>query len=399
MKILQISPQFPYPLDSGGKIGIYNITKQLSKFGAEIFLVAFSRKPIPDEYLAHFRTFCHPFVLYENTSNDFAKLLKYFVLNKPIFVEKYFTKKAKRFFSNLLNTIDFDIIHLDHTATFSIGKWLSSATGKPVGLRLHNIEWLIWKRYLDELPFYSPARIFMKQQTKLLKEKEAEAIQFANVSFTCTENDRMRALELCPNANVKVASPGVDLNLWQPKDNIERNRYEIVFATTYEWVHNVDGLRWYLENVHPIVLKKEKNVVLTILGKNPPEFLRNYPNVDVVGYVDKVQPYYNRASLFIVPLFVGSGVRMRILEAMSMELPVVSTSIGAEGIEATTSEGLFIADDKELFAEKVLELIKAPDHARELGRKAREFIQRNFSVEVSIRVIFEEYQRIVKERK
>lgn len=395
MRILQIAPQFPYPLDSGGKNGIYNITKQLSNFGAEVFFVAYSRNPVPSEYINHFKEFCDPFVLYENTANDLPKILKYFFTNKPIFTEKYFTKKSIAFFEQLLRKIDFDIIHLDHTAMYSIGKWVSEKSKKHVGLRLHNIEWLIWKRFLDVQPKLSPARIFLKQQINLLREKERQAIRFASVSFTCTENDRQRALELVPDANVLVASPGVDLNLWKIDEQTERNPREIVFATTYQWRHNVDGLLWYLENVHPIVVKEEPKMILTILGKDPPNFLGRYPNVNIVGYVDKVQPYYNRASIFVVPLFVGSGVRMRILEAMAMGLPIVSTSIGAEGIEASTEQGLFIANTAEDFARKILMLVRDPQISRKYGKNARNFIEQNYSVEVTIKVIYDNYQKLL----
>ncbi|MCX7908974.1 MAG: glycosyltransferase family 4 protein [Ignavibacteria bacterium] len=395
MKILQISPQFPFPLDSGGKNGIYNITRQLSRFGAEIFFVAFSRFPLPEDYLHHFKTFCYPYVILENTANTFPKIVKYFIVNKPIFVEKYFTKKAKTFFSDLLKDIDFDIIHLDHTAMFSVGKWISERTSKPVGLRLHNIEWLIWKRYLDEQKKYSPKRIFLRQQTELLRKVEAEAIRYANVSFTCTEEDRQRALELAPKSKVYVAPPGVDLSLWELDPRIERNPFEIVFATTYQWQPNVDGLKWYLDNVHPLVISEEPRAKLTILGKNPPEFCKKYRNVDIIGYVPKVQPYYNRATVFVVPLFVASGVRMRIFEAMAMALPVVSTKVGAEGIDADENFGLFICDDPKDFANKLLELLKDTDRARIYGSRAREFVEKNFSIEKTIRIIFEQYKQLV----
>ncbi len=397
MKILQVSPQFPYPLDSGGKIGIYNIVKQLSRFGAEVAFVAFSRYPIQSEYLEHFQTFCSPYVIYENTSNNLMKVLKFSILNKPILTEKYFTKKSKTFFENLLRKINFDIIHIDHTAMFSVGKWLSIETGKPLCLRLHNIEWLIWERYYKEQTKFSPKKFILKKQTQLLKAKETEAITYSKASFTCTEHDKMLALELVPNANVLVASPGVDLQFWQIDTTVERNPYEIVFATTYNWLPNLDGLKWYLNNVHNIVVKMEPKAFLTILGKNPPEFCKKYPNVNIVGYVPKVQPYYNRANVFIVPLFVGSGVRLRILEAMAMGLPVVSTSIGAEGVAATEADGLFISDIPEMFATNIVNLIQEQKLASELRKNARDFIEKNYSVEKTIKVIYNEYKRLLEE--
>ncbi|MCX7879857.1 MAG: glycosyltransferase family 4 protein [Ignavibacteria bacterium] len=395
MKILQISPQFPYPLDSGGKIGIYNITRTLSSFGAKVTLVAFSSKEIPNEHIAHFEEFCTLRLLRHSTSNTLPRIIKFFLLNKPILTEKFFTRKSRNFFLELLPELDFDIVHLDHTSLYSLGKWVQDLTKKPFGLRLHNIEWIIWKRYLDEQIKYSPQWIFLNQQTKLLKEKEKEAIESAQVVFSCTDEDRNRAMELAKKSNIVTVSPGIDLNKWKPDRTAKRNPKEIVFATTFGWVHNLNGLRWFLEKVFPIVRKEVPDVVLTIIGKDAPNSLKNFTNVSLVGYVDSVQPYYNRANLAISPLFVGSGIRVKILEAMAMELPVVSTIVGKEGITATEENGLFASDNPEEFATYVVQLIKNYDYARYKGEQARKYISENHSVENNIKIIFLEYKKIL----
>ncbi len=395
MKILQISPQFPYPLDSGGRIGIYNIVKNLAKLGAKIYFVAFSKTKVPNEYIEHFKSFCHPFVIELDTNNTFPRMLKYFILNKPILTEKFFRKKTIETFKDILTKINFDLIHLDHTSNITVGRWISQLTGKPVGLRLHNIEWKIWEGLRNEQVPFSPQWIFLTQQTHLLREKERQAIEIAEVSFACTDYDRKLALELVPNARVLVASPGVDMNLWQPKE-IERNRYEIIFASTFQWLPNVNGLKWFLDQVLPKVREKVSEAFVTVIGKNPPDFLKKYQNINLLGYVEDIKPYYNRGSLLVVPLFVGSGVRVKILEAMAMQLPVVSTNVGAEGIGATPDEGILIADNPDEFADKIVELIKNPEKARKIGSNARKFIQNNFSVETSISIMFNEYKRILE---
>jgi glycosyltransferase involved in cell wall biosynthesis len=397
MKILQISPQFPYPLDSGGRIGIFNIVKQLSAFGAEVFFVAFTKTKVPNEFVEYFRSFCHPFVIHLDTRNTFPRLLKYFLLNKPVLTEKFYCPKAKNSLQNIIKNIDFDLIHLDHTNTFSIGKWLSEKTGKPLGLRLHNIEWVLWERLLKEQVPLSPQWLFLKQQTRLLREKERQAIATAKVSFTCTDYDRSLALELVPNANVLVASPGVDLSLFRPDPKVERNPKEIIIVSTFDWLPNISGLKWFLEKVLPLIVEKMPDAFVLIIGKNPPDFFRDYKNVNVLGYVEDIKPYYNRGNILVVPLFVGSGVRIKILEAMAMELPVVSTSIGAEGIPIAPDSGILIANEPEQFANSVIELLNKPEKARQLGSNARNFVQKHFSVESSIAIMFNEYKRIIEE--
>jgi len=397
MKILQISPQFPFPLDSGGRIGIFNIVKQLSAFGAEVFFVAFSKENVPNEFIEYFKNFCHPFVIHLDTRNTIPRLFKYFLLNKPVLTEKFFRPKAKNFFQNIIKNIDFDLIHLDHTNTFSLGKWIKEKTGKPLALRLHNIEWKIWDRLRQETTPFSLHWVFLRQQSLLLRAKEREAIATARVSFTCTDYDRNLALELVPDANVLVASPGVDLDLFRPDPQLQRNPKEIIFVSTFDWLPNVLGLKWFLEEVLPLIVKQIPDAFVTIIGKNPPSFLGRYNNVNILGYVEDIKPHYNRGKVLIVPLFVGSGIRVKILEAMAMELPVVSTSIGAEGIPIAPDIGIQIANEPEQFANCVVDILNDSEKASQLGANARNFIQKHFSVESSIAVMFDEYKKIIEE--
>lgn len=399
MKILQLSPQLPFPPDSGGKIGIYNILRELSKNGANITLFAFTKEKPRSEHINYLQKLCTPIPYYYNTRNTIPKIIKYFLLNRPIFTEKYFTLKVKKDFDKLLPSLEFDLIHVDHTSLMSLGIWLKNITHKPLGLFLHNIEWIIWQRFLDKHIRFTPSWLFLKQQTGLLRTTEAEYISLADINFVLTESDYRRAKELSPKGNVLVVPFGMDLNLWQIDSSIQRNPHEIVFATTYSWYHNVQGLKWFLEKVFPIVLETFPQAILTILGKNPPLWLKKYNNINVEGYVDKVQPYYNRANLSISPLFVGGGVRIKILEAMAMGLPVVSTVIGAEGITATNNEGLFISDDPKKFAEAIIYLLNNFDEARNYGNKARQFIEKHHSATRNCRVIFDKYKEIIENAK
>ncbi|MGQ9820008.1 MAG: glycosyltransferase family 4 protein [Candidatus Kapaibacteriales bacterium] len=397
MKILQISPQFPYPLDSGGKIGIYNITKVLYENGADITLVAFSRFPIPEFYLKEVSKICKVNVILQPNQNSTLRAFYNFVNFKPALPNKFFTRSVLAKLESIIHKQEYDLIHIDHSSLMKVGIWLKQRIGRPLGLRLHNIEWIIWYRYYNDIKRFSPLWWFYKQQYPLLKDFEKFAISNADISFTCTDEDRKKTLELVPDANVVVVTPGVDLDFWTCKNTILRNPKEIVYATTFQWKANVDGIFWFLDNVFPYVRKKHPDVILSIIGKNPPYALSKYKNVKVVGWVDNVQPYYNRANISICPLFVGGGIRIKILEAMSMELPVVSTSIGAEGIDAIETDGLFIADKPELFAEIVGDLLSDFQLARTLGKNARAYIEQKHSTKESFKKVFNYYKRITED--
>lgn len=396
MKILQVTPQFPYPLDSGGKIGIYNITKTLYENGADITLVSFSRFQIPKAHLSAVSKICNPKIILEPNQNSIFRAFYYFLHFKPALPNKFFTRRALTKLQSIIHSQEFDIIHIDHSSLMKIGIWLKQQIRKPLGLRLHNIEWIIWFRYYKDAKRFFPLWWFYKQQYLLLKEFEKFAISNADISFTCTEEDKKRSLELVSNVNVEVVTPGVDLDFWVCDSTIVRNPKEIVFATTFSWKANVDGLFWFLDKVFPFIRKIHPDVLLSVIGKNPPITLSRYKNVKVVGWVEKVQPYYNRANICICPLFVGGGIRIKILEAMSMELPIVSTSVGAEGIDATETDGLFIADKPVFFAKVVNDLLSDFQMVRILGKNARNYIKQKHSAKESFKKIFNYYKRITE---
>ena len=178
-----------------------------------------------------------------------------------------------------------------------------------------------------------------------------------------------------------TVSPGVNPIEWNPDSAVKRNPFEMILATNYTWIHNVNALRWFVDNVLPIVRKSIPNAQLSLIGKNVPDWLKEYSNkgVNIIGYVDKVQPYLNRANIYISPLFVGSGIRFKILEAMSMALPVVASPIAAEGINASSNDALFICDSYNEFAEVIIELFNNINKTRMFGTNARNFILENYS--------------------
>ncbi len=393
-KILQITPQFPFPLDSGGKIGINNTLKAFYKNNFEVYLFSFTRFSLQEDWINEVAKYCKPIIYHKNTFNTIPKILYYTSLGKPIATEKFYDSKVVNKILGLIESNKIDYVHIDHSTLGRIGLELKARTGIPVGVFLHNVEYVIWQRYSESYPKYSPQHLILKKQAQLLKNYEKEIISKVDICFALTPQDLERAKQLSENANVVYIPFGIDLEFFTVDTTIERNPYEIVYATTYDWLPNLNGIKWFLEKAFPLVLKKEPKVKLTLIGKNPPEYLKKYKNVEVLGWVPAIQPYYNRANLSISPLFSGGGVRVKILESMAMELPVVSTYIGAEGIEATNEDGLLLANSHEDFAEKILYLIHNFDKARQLGQNARRFIETHHNLMTNYSLIPATYRKL-----
>lgn len=397
MKILQLAPRFPYPTDDGGKIGIANITFQFAEKGHEVTFFCYNHLELKEKDIEEFKKYCDLIIFEHSTVNTKKKIIKSFFLNKSLYLTKHINDSIKSFFDDIMSKKRFDIIHCDHTAMAPLGLYLKNKFKIPVGLRLHNLEWMIWGRYTETISKLNPLRIYINQQAQLLKSYESKAIEQCDVNFVITDLDINRAKELSENSNIVLASAGVNLVEWSSDDTIERDSYELVIASVFNWIHNVNGVKWFILKVLPRLKKDFPEVKLKIIGKYIPEYFSDYKElgVDVVGYVDKVQPYYNHASIFINPLFVGGGIRIKILEALSMKLPVVATKIAAEGINCKAEEGLHLADTPEDFYNEIALLLKNPINARKQGDRARQFIEKNHSWDSISNTMLNSYKEIL----
>lgn len=396
MKILQLAPRCPFPEDDGGKIGIANITKELAKRGAEITLVYFYTEDAdanPPEYA---REFAEIIPIKHDTSNSLIRLIKSVLYRKSVYVEKHISFNVKAEIRKIISKRKFDIIHCDHTAMMALGQYCRKRLKCPLGLRLHNLEYTIWQRYADSLQNLSFEELYVRDQAKILKHYEKKVIGRADVSFAITNVDAELAKSMAPKGNIVIASAGVNTDDFMPDNSIERNPFEMIHATVYRWRHNINAIEWFIHEVLPILAAKNTKFTLSLLGKSAPDSLRDCsPNVVLHGYVPKVQPYLNHAGIYIAPLFVGGGIRIKILEAMAMELPVVASPIAAEGITATEADGLFIANNKDEFASHILRLSQDENLRREAGKNAREFILKNHTWKKNVGIMFDEYTKLI----
>lgn len=396
MKILQIIPQFILPATDGGKIGIINIIKEFSK-NAELELIIFSNYHPEEKYIQELKKYANIHFVIEDISNSSKNILKSVINNKSVYLDKFFNNRILVKVDEIISKIDFDVIHADHTSMAQIAEYIAIKRNKKWGLRLHNVEYMIWDRFSEDLPLFDPKKLLVKYQAQLLKKEEARLISKSYVSFPITNQDNKIAKQLAPNSNLLVASAGVDTKNLKRKD-VKRNPYQLVIATTYNWIHNINGLIWFIENVLTKVKAEIPEITFKLFGKNLPDSFKLYKHLGVepIGFVDYLQTELSQSAIYISPLFVGSGIRIKVLEAMAYELPIISTTISAEGIEANEEDGLFISDDAETQANNIINLIKKPDLINELGKKARKIIVEKYTWQKNVKIMIDEYKRLLE---
>lgn len=395
MNLLQLVPRFPFPSDDGGKIGIANIYKEFSRQGFNVTLLSLGDDIIPGKSIEEAEKYGKVIMLPHSTKNSKSRIIKSLFSSEPLFISKHINQDIISKVNEIFEPGRFDIVHADHSSMAPIALKLKEKYGARFGIRLHNIEWLIWQRYANVLSKLSPKRWYIQRQATLLKNSEANLFEQADICFSITEPDHNRAKDISPNANVTIASAGVDLSEWPVDERIMRDENQLVIATTFNWQHNIDAINWLARDVMPIVRKSCPNAYVTVIGKNIPKYYNNFDGINPVGYVDSVKPYLNKSNIYVAPLFVGGGIRIKILEALAMQLPVIATDISAEGITAEANTGLIRANEKHNFAKQIIYFIKNPQKAREIGKSARAFIEEEYSWKKNVGIMVEEYKKII----
>jgi len=259
----------------------------------------------------------------------------------------------------------------------------------PVVLFEHNVEYMIWQR--TSANTRNPGRrALLELEWRKMRRYESRACRDADLTIAVSEDDRRLLGENAPQSRIEAIPTGVDLDYFQPGDGTGDNAgqvareqpAEIVFTGSMDWHPNEDAMFYFIDSVLPLLRREVPEISLTIVGRNPSQLLREAAitaGVTVTGTVDDVRPYIRRAAVYVVPLRIGGGTRLKIYEALAMGKAVVSTTIGAEGLPLEEGVHIVRADDAGAFSMKVLELLRDRTRRQELGTAGRRLMEQEYS--------------------
>ena len=397
MKILQLAPRLPYPPDEGGKIGIFNITKYLALRGHHITLVfpVYHHTQLPTELTKY----CTPLPIVLDTRTKIRGLLRNILMDVPYTIAKYHSPKIINTLDELLKKEEFDLAHVDHLHMAYYGLYLKQKFGLPTVLREHNVETIIMERfYKNQTNFLFKLYAYL-QYCKLRRYESHICGQFDRC-LMITKEDERRLHTMNSLAKTVVVSAGVDTEYFHPMEEIKEEPYSLVSVASLDWLPNVEGILWFYNKIWPVVKKKVPKAKLYLIGKNPPSKIRalEREGVIVTGFIEDVREYIAKAAVFLVPLRIGGGMRIKILNALAMGKAVISTSIGAEGIDVTDGRDIYLADTAEEFAQKIIELLNDEDKRRRIGKEGLKLVKEKYQWEHVAEQIEEEYKKILKEK-
>jgi polysaccharide biosynthesis protein PslH len=385
MNVLHVMPYIPN-LTSGGLVRDYNIIKNLSQMHVCSHLICNYESSEQLEAVKLLESQLN-IKIYSINTPDLSVLQKTMcVLIKKMFpqVVRYDNENNVSFISSILQKQDFDIIHAQHSveeAPVIKACKRSNFKGCKI-LTLHNVDHLNFARQIA-LQESNAMKFAYKRVSPGYKKHELKFIQEFDHIFVVSENDRdIYISEGIPENKIGVIPNGVDCLSNNPNVlncNLSMHHPNILFMGKLSYFPNLSGLKIYLENAHPLIKKKVPKIKLYVVGKDCPDWLLEYSkndsSVEIIGFVEDVKPYVLNSDVCIAPLTSGSGTRLKILEYMAMEKPVVSTSIGAEGLEIINGKNILIADQWNEFAEKIVILLEDEVLARKLGKNARMLVE------------------------
>ncbi len=269
----------------------------------------------------------------------------------------------------------FDVVQLESS---QIG-WLQFPPGLPVVVDEHNIESELLGR-MGQIEANRIRRSYNRWEYRRYRAYEQRVWRSVEACATTSQRDADAIAARCPELPVVVVPNGVDPAEFQPTVEPTQSG-TIIFTGLLSYRPNEDGIRWFLNEIYPIVLQARPHTSFTVVGNGPDDLLDSLrgPNVTVTGWVPDLRPLMAAAAVAVVPLRMGGGTRLKVVEAMSMSKAIVSTSLGAEGIDVVSGKHLELADDPESFAEAVVSLLDDHERRTRLGCEARRLAEDKYS--------------------
>lgn len=383
MRILWLKTELLHPIDKGGKIRTYNMLKELKREHHVTYLTLDDGTADKDardrasEYCQEL--ICIPHQQSEKfTPGFYSELALNLISPLPYAIKKYESKAMRVVIEERLRSETFDVLVCDFLApAVNVRDDLPC----PSVLFQHNVEAMIWKRHYKVQANRTKKAYLYGQWRKMLRFESKMCGRFDSVVAVSAE-DREQMRQQYSVSTVFDVPTGVDPKFFRPSGKEKIEPHNILFTGSMDWLPNEDAIRYFTEQIMPLVKQSVPDLTLTVVGRNPfpglIELSKREPSIIVTGRVEDVRPYMERAAVYVVPLRIGGGTRLKIYEAMAMEKPIVSTTIGAEGLPLTNGVELILADTVESFARSIVKILADDILARRLGQKAATSVRDRF---------------------
>ncbi|TMK80581.1 MAG: glycosyltransferase [Actinobacteria bacterium] len=418
MRILYFSPRKCWPVNAGARLRDYQLARQLARRASVSYFGLFdpaetAPEPENDGLIPPEAIFERSLVLPKAPAYGVWNLVRGLAGPTPVTVLNYTSRSASAALADLGREMTFDAVQMEGVHLARYIPVLRAFPGRPPVLcDWHDIFSESMTRYSETVASF-PRRLYARRTARLLEGMETELLRLCDAHLVVSDRNKRRLLENLPSASLHIIENGVD-TAYHSEEQIEdayarwllrekgtgeygrRNR--VVFVGAMDYNTNIDAVAHFAADIWPRVRERVPELSFTIVGRNPaPEViaLEGQPGIEVSGTVADVRPYYREASVVIVPLRLGSGTRLKILEAMAAGVPVVSTTLGAEGLAARPGEEILIADTPADTVEAIVRLRRSPELRQALREQGRKLAVSRYEWRVIGERLYSIYENVV----
>jgi glycosyltransferase involved in cell wall biosynthesis len=358
-----------------------NITSGLIKLGHEVkLLTIFTQKHdldfdiLPDEYV----TETGIEGVFVDTSINLADAFSSLITRDSYNISRFFSPDFDMRLTYLLRRQKFDVIHLE---SLFMTPYIASCrrnSHAQIVLRSHNLEFIIWERMAAGAKGMAK-RAYLKYLSRKLREYELSVIDEVDGIASISPEDKTKYQELGGDKPMTTIPFGIDINNY-PLDSAVEPEISLFHLGSLDWTPNLEGVLWFLDEVWSKLSKEFPNLKLYLAGRNIPDDLlpAKTKNIEIVGEVDDAKEFMRSKAIMIVPLLSASGIRVKIIEGMALGKAIVSTKIGAEGLDVVQDEHIMLAESGQECADAISQLINDPEKLKQIGASARKLVETTF---------------------
>jgi len=384
MKILQIANKAIYPPD-GGSLAILSFSQAYINNGHNVHLLNMLTHKHSNKISNIDSSLVNKLKIYSvkiHTKISIFKLLLNFIFSKtPYIAERFISKNFSKELESLIQTNNYDLIQIEGLYCLQYIHIINSSFKGKVVYRPHNLEYLIWQRNAQENKSFIH-KYYFSILSKRLYNLEINLLNKYDYIAPISNIDEQYYKVLGNKKPIKTIPFGINTKLYS--GNINKavyNKDSVCYIGALDWIPNQNGLIWFIEKSLPIIIKDFPSFKLNIAGRNAPDWLIKKftsPYIIYHGEVKNANEYLLNNGPMIVPLFSGSGMRVKIIEGMALKKPIVATKIAIEGINCTNGENIYISNDPETFAKSIIRLMNNLSIQNDLGENSFKFVKENF---------------------
>lgn len=376
MKILVVLPRFPYPLEKGDKLRAYYQIKELSKHN-EVYLFCVTHTKVLPEHIEQLKPFCRGIkVVHSPRLVNYKNVVRNYINTKSLQIGYWDSLKARRNYKKFERQVMPDVIYSQMVRTMP----LVSRSVVPKVMDFQDALSMNTERRMDTA--HGLWRYILHFEFKMLRSTEYNAFKIFDGLTIISENDS-EAIPHRKNGDIHIIPNGVDFDYFKPME-LEK-KYDIVFCGNMRYEPNVHASNYLVKRVMPLVWEEFPKATLLLAGAYPKHKVSQLANdrVTVTGFVDDIRECYASARIFAAPMQTGSGLQNKLLEAMAMGLPCVTTSIANDSLQATLDTEILVGDTAQEFATHIINLLRNDEQRNELAANGTVFVHKNYSWETA----------------